>query len=230
MNIKENLHNLHNNIQNYCKESGRNVSDVKLIAVSKRKPIDSIKKALDAGQINFGENNVMEAKNKAEELADKNINWHIIGSVQTNKVKYITNFCHLLHSLDRKALVDKLQSHLEAKNKTINCLIQVNTSEEETKSGIKMSEAIEFAKYISENNRIKIKGLMTIAKNTDNEDVVRQNFRDLKIIFEDIKKLELPNFNMKELSMGMSSDYKIAIEEGATMIRVGSAIFGERNL
>lgn len=229
MKIKENLSKTISEIQDVCKSCNRDPEDVKLIVVSKRKPLKMITEAFDAGQIDFGENNVMEAKEKFEQLANDNVRWHIIGSLQTNKVKYITGFCHLLHSLDRPSLADKLQQRLEFEDKYLECLIQVNTSGEETKSGVSPERLQEFAEYVSNKNRIRVKGLMTIAENSNDDGNIRKNFSNLREIFEALKIKNIPNFDMKELSMGMSNDYKIAIEEGATMIRVGSAIFGKRD-
>lgn len=232
MTIETNLNNIRQSIEETCLKNKIAPSDVKLIAVSKRKPTKMILDAHKSGHIDFGENNVQEAKTKYEEISAAGINdikWHIIGHLQTNKVKYITKFCHLLHSLDRESLADALQKRLEHDETTMNCLIQVNTSKEDSKSGISTEEAIEFAKYVSQKDRIFVKGLMTIAENSEDEEAIRSNFRELKNLSQQISELNLPNFDMKELSMGMSKDYQIAIAEGATLIRVGSAIFGERD-
>lgn len=228
MSILENINHIRENISSACLKVGRSVSEVKLIAVSKTKPVELIKNAYDCGIVDFGENRPQEAKEKYEQLSSLNINWHLIGQVQTNKVKYITRFCYLLHSLDRIELADALQKRLEFENKEMDCLVQVNTSGEDTKSGMIPEKTIEFVKQLQNYQRLKIKGLMTIAENTDDEMRVRDNFKMLKNIFEKLRSEKFYNSEMKELSMGMSSDYEIAIEEGATMIRVGSSIFGGR--
>ena len=229
MSIKLNIDNLKNDISQICKNCGRDERDVKIIAVSKTKPVAKIKEALECGLIDFGENYVQEAQEKYNLLKEVKINWHIIGPVQSNKVKYITKFCTLLHSLDRESLAEALQKRLESENKTMDALFQINTSGEATKSGVDPAEAIKIARQISGFDRIKIKGLMTIAENSTDENSIRNNYKQLKNLFEELKVLDYPNFEMKELSMGMSGDYKIAIEEGATMVRIGSNIFGKRN-
>ncbi len=229
MEITGNIAKVKSRINEVCKNSGRNPADTKIIAVSKTKPIEDIKEAYKNGFTDFGENYIQEALDKYE-LLDKNINWHFIGALQTNKVKLLTKFPCLFHSLDRESLASTLQSRLESEDKTLDCLIQVNTSGEETKSGITPDNSINFAEFISRNcNRIKIKGLMTIAENSDDRTKIRNNFRELKELRDKIKNLNLSNFDMRELSMGMSDDFEIAIEEGATMIRIGSLIFGNRN-
>lgn len=229
MDIKLNLENLKTDISQICKSCGRDSAEIKLVAVSKTKPVELIKQAYECGVKDFGENYIQEAETKSEQLKDLDINWHVIGPVQTNKVKHITRFCSLLHSLDREALAEALQKRLEFENKTIDALIQINTSGEATKSGISPEKLFELAKYISTKDRIKIKGLMTIAENTDDENSIRRNYKQLKQLFNELKVIHYTNFDLKELSMGMSSDYKIAIEEGATLIRIGSTIFGARD-
>ena len=226
--IRDNLEKLRKEISDICHSCGRNPDDVKLLAVSKYKPEAMVKEAFNSGQIDFGENIIQEVSKKAENLKSMNLNWHIIGSVQTNKVKYITSFCNLLHSLDRTSLADALQKRLEFEGAEMNCLIQVNTSGEESKSGVEPKDLTNFAKYTSGLDRIKVKGLMTIAENTKDANAIRDNFRKLKNLFDDLKQEKLSNIKMQELSMGMSGDYKIAIEEGATIIRIGSKIFGTR--
>jgi pyridoxal phosphate enzyme (YggS family) len=206
------------------------LGDITLIAVSKTKPTEDIAEVIKCGIFDLGENKVQEALEKAEYFLNHQptIKWHLIGPVQTNKVKYLSKFCHLLHSLDRLELAEAIQKRMEFENKKIDVLIQVNTSFEDTKSGIEPEKAIELIKQISNFDRIKIKGLMTIGKNTDNMSEVRDCFKNLKELFEEAKNLNLANVTMQHLSMGMSSDYEIAIEEGANMLRVGSSIFGER--
>ncbi len=230
--ISDNIFELQKNIRAICENSGRDPNEIKLIAVSKTKPVAMIKEAIEGGVTDIGENYIQEAVEKCELLKAMNltdrIKLHFIGRVQTNKVKYLTGFCSLLHSLDREELAEALQKRLEFEGREMDALLQINTSMETTKSGVMPSEAAKIAKVISGYDRIKIKGLMTIAENSGDENNIRKNYRELKSLSEEIKLLHLPNFEIKELSMGMSGDYKIAIEEGTTMVRIGSGIFGAR--
>ena len=225
--IEQNINDLQSKIQDFTIKSGLN-KNVTLVAVSKTKPIEDIKAAFVCGVKNFGENYIQEAFEKAEILKELHLNWHFIGAVQTNKVKFLTKFCYLLHSLDRVSLADALQKRLQFENKKMNCLIQVNTSGESTKSGISPQEFDDFANYVSKLDRLNILGLMTVAENSEDKNAIRQNFKQLKNLFEAVKNKNYTNFNMQYLSMGMSGDYDIAIEEGSNMLRIGSTIFGLR--
>lgn len=229
MEISENIANLRTKVKEACKRANRNPDDIKIIAVSKTKPAEYINTAFESGITDFGENYIQEALEKYQ-LLDKKINWHFIGALQTNKVKMLMGFPCFFHSLDRQPLATEIQKRLELDNKHLDCLIQVNTSGESTKSGISPENLIEFAAFISSQcSKIRVKGLMTIAENSDDKTHIRNNFRNLKDLSDKIRSLNLENFDMEELSMGMSEDFEIAIEEGATMIRVGSLIFGKRN-
>ncbi len=201
-----------------------------LVAVSKTKPVSDIRIAYDAGQIDFGENKVQEMCDK-QPVLPKNIRWHMIGHLQTNKVKYIASYVHLIHSIDSLKLLKEVNKQGVKNNRVIECLLQMHIAEEETKFGLDpeelfgLLESDEFKKL----NNIKIMGLMGMATFTDNEAQIRKEFRSLKKLFDRVgAKYQMPNLAMKELSMGMSSDYRIAIEEGSTLIRVGSKIFGPR--
>jgi len=229
MTISKNIGKLEKEIGQICTASGRKPSEVRLVAISKTKPVEMIREAFKAGIRDFGENYINEVMEKAEFLKDIDIKWHFVGSVQTNKVKYLTRFCSLLHSMDRIELAEALQKRLEFEDKTMEVLIQVNTSGEATKSGMAPHLTVDFARHISAFDRIKVKGLMTIAENSGGEVEIRKNFRDLKRLYEEIKVLDIPGFEMEHLSMGMSGDYKIAVEEGATILRIGSSIFGKRS-
>ncbi len=229
MDIKNNIIKLKQDLNSICAECGRNPHEIEIIAVSKTKPVEMIKQAYEAGINNFGENYIQEAIEKAGVLSEyKYINWHFIGNLQSNKVKYLTQFCTMFHSLDRFSLAEALHKRLEQENKSMDVLIQVNTSGEKTKSGVAIENALELAKQVSTLNRLRIRGLMTIAENSEDENAIRKNYRDLKKLFDELKSLDLPHSEIHYLSMGMSGDYKIAIEEGATMIRIGSNIFGAR--
>jgi pyridoxal phosphate enzyme (YggS family) len=205
--------------------------DVRLVAVSKTKPNKDILSLYDEGHRIFGENKVQELVTKAEELP-KDIEWHMVGHLQRNKVKYIAPFVSLIHAVDSIKLLRAIEKEGEKNNRIIECLLQAHIAEEETKFGFSEKEILETIQEEEVRNfkHVKIKGLMAMATFTDNLEKVRKEFKKLKAIFEKIKTMpgyEGPDFN--ELSMGMSNDYKIAIEEGATLIRIGSIIFGERN-
>lgn len=221
MSISANINSITGEIPRSCK----------LIAVSKTQPVEKIKDAYDAGHRIFGENKVQELVPKYEALP-KDIEWHMIGHLQGNKVKYIAPFVHWIHSVDSLKLLEEINKQALKANRTIQCLLQVHIAEEETKYGFSESEIQDLisSKAFSPFHNVRILGLMGMATFTDNKDQIRKEFRSLKILFEKLKVIDLPeNVSMRELSMGMSGDYRIAAEEGSTMIRVGTAIFGERN-
>jgi pyridoxal phosphate enzyme (YggS family) len=204
--------------------------DCKLIAVSKTYPVERIKEAYEAGQRIFGENKVQEMTEKYD-LLPKDIQWHLIGHLQSNKVKYVAPFVHLIHSVDSLKLLQEINKQGEKNNRIIPCLLQLHIAEEETKFGLSFTEAEELLNSVELTalKNILISGLMGMATNTDNQEQIRKEFRQLKNFFEQQKKQVLKsNVQLTELSMGMSSDYKIALEEGSTMVRIGSAIFGAR--
>ena len=228
-NIKCNMIDIKNKIDKACELSNRNKEEVTLIAVSKTVDVDAIKEAINSGATDFGENKPQELARKFETISD-DVNWHLIGSLQTNKVKYIIDKVYMIHSIDRLSLCDEIQKRAEKIGKTINCLIQVNISKEESKHGILEEDAIDFVKTIAKNYpNIRIKGLMTMAPNTDDKELVRSVFKGLKDLAIKIDKENIENISMDELSMGMSNDFEIAVEEGATFVRVGTSIFGQRN-
>jgi pyridoxal phosphate enzyme (YggS family) len=232
--IEDNLIKLRRKTEKICKSCGRNSSEIHLIAVSKTFPVEAVASALDFNQLDFGENKVQELLGKQKALEDRILNWHLIGHLQTNKVKYIVPFVYLIHSVDSYKLALRIHSEAVKLNKTVKCLIQVNTSGEDQKSGCSVSETLKIVKEISALDNVKVRGLMTIAKMITNRkdenerEIVRQNFSTLKNLFDDIKSMDIPKTDMKYLSMGMTQDYDIAIEEGSNMLRIGSAIFGER--
>ncbi len=202
----------------------------KLIAVSKTKPVGTIMEAYDAGLRVFGENKAQELAIKQKSLPD-DIQWHMIGHLQRNKVKLIAPFVHLIHAVDSSRLLREINKHGEKNKRTINCLLQVHIATEEAKFGFNENELLDLINdsELATFNSIKIQGLMGMATFTNNMDEIRIEFRKLKNLLDRIKTMNLPqNVNMQELSMGMTNDYAVAIEEGSTMIRVGTAIFGER--
>lgn len=228
MSIKDNIISIKQNIDNIKKESNRQ-EDVNLMAVTKTVDVDKVLEAIDAGITDIGENKPQELARKYEIIGDK-VRYHLIGTLQTNKVKYIIDKAYMIHSLDRIALCEEIQKRAEKIDKNINCLVQVNISKEESKHGLEEEAVIDFVKNVSANYKnIHIKGLMTMAPFIDDDEEIRKVFKSLKNLSLKINDLNLPNIEMDTLSMGMSHDYKIAIEEGATIIRVGTSIFGQRN-
>ncbi|MGB9696288.1 MAG: YggS family pyridoxal phosphate-dependent enzyme [Ignavibacteria bacterium] len=224
--LKTNYENLLSNVNQICTETGRNFNDITIVAISKTFPVENIKMLYELGHIHFGENKVQELKEKYQNLTDTNIKWHLVGHLQTNKVKYIVPFITLIHSVDNIKLALEINKQAQKLNRTIDILVQVNTSDEPQKSGITPSETKSLCKEISKLEYLRLKGLMTIGMFTDNEAIIRDNFRTLANLYKDLET-EFKDF--RYLSMGMTSDYRIAIEEGANILRIGSAIFGERS-
>ena len=226
--LTENVIEVEKNIQAACDRTGRSREEVRLIAVSKTKPVSDIEEVLTTGILDYGENKVQELSDKYDVLP-KNIRWHMIGHLQRNKVKYLIGKTVLIHSVDSLRLAEQIE-HEAAKADTImNVLIEVNVAGEESKFGTTCNEAIELVRAVAALKHVKIKGLMTIAPFTDNPEDNRIYFKKLKRLSVDIKSKNIDNVDMDELSMGMTGDYEVAIEEGATMVRVGTGIFGERN-
>ncbi len=216
------------NINNLKKEIGD--AEVKLIAVSKTKPAEILLEAYNAGQRVFGENNVQELVEKQEQLP-KDIEWHLIGHLQTNKVKYIASFISLIHSVDSIKLLQEIDRQAAKNKRVIDCLLQIYIADEETKFGLGFDEAIELlrSEEFSNLKNIRIIGVMGIATNTENPKQLKDEFYELHTFFDGLKtSFFRKEDSFKELSIGMSADYKIAIEEGSTMVRVGSLIFGQR--
>lgn len=224
----ENYENVLHEVQESCKKSGRESKEVTLIAVSKTKPVSDIKELYDYGVREFGENKVQELCDKYEELP-KDIKWHMIGHLQRNKVKYIVDKVSLIHSVDSVRLAQTIDEEAGKKHVTANILIEVNVAEEESKFGLKCGEVLDVVKEIAKFDHIRIRGLMTIAPFVENEENNRIYFQKLKKLAVDINSKNIDNVCMDILSMGMTGDYHTAIEEGATYVRVGTGIFGERN-
>lgn len=226
--LKENLDQVMKNIKAACEKSGRSTDEVTLIAVSKTKPLSDIEELVTYGIQEFGENKVQELTDKYENISTK-VNWHLIGHLQTNKVKYIVDKACLIHSVDSVHLAEAINKEAVKKSVICNILIQVNIAKEDTKFGIDAEEIYDFIDKIKDFQNIKVKGLMTIAPFVENAEDNRIHFRNLYQLLLDIKSKNIDNIDMNILSMGMTNDYMIAIEEGATMVRVGTGIFGERN-
>jgi len=228
MKILTNYTSLNEKIKEVCERAGRSPDEITIVAVSKTFPFTRIIDLNTAGHMNFGESKIREMRDKYYNISFQysgKINWHMVGHLQTNKVKDIIAFIHLIHSVDSYNLAEVIDSTAKKINKKVDVLIQVNTSNEEQKYGVSPEDAETLCKQISLLDNVNVKGLMTIAKLTEDRDEIRSNFRTLKEIFDKIKP-EFPDFQY--LSMGMTNDYDIAIEEGSNMLRIGSAIFGER--
>ncbi len=218
MSIKENLELLKKELPTH----------VRLVAVSKTKPIEILQKAYDAGQRVFGENKAQELAAKYE-ILPKDIEWHFIGHMQTNKVKYIAPFVNLIHSVDSYKVMAEINKQAIKNDRVINCLLQFHIAEESTKFGLNMKEAAELIKLKKSFDNIRFVGVMGMATFTDNTAQIRREFKQLYSYFETLKETYFKHNEMfKEVSMGMSGDYKIAIEEGSTMVRIGTKIFGKR--
>ena len=223
MSIAVNLENIKRNIELSCKEAGRSSGDVKIIAVTKKRTAQEINEAISLGICDIGENRVQELLEKYEKVT-KGVRWHLIGTLQTNKVKYIADKVYMIHSVDSIKLAEEINRRCEKIGKIMNILIEVNSGEE-NKGGISYDEADDFVKKVSSFKNLCIKGLMTMAPLGADEDVLKKVFSDLYNLSVDIASKKYDNVFMEELSMGMSSDYTVAIREGATMIRPGRSLF-----
>src|SRR5436190_11103014 len=203
--------------------------NVTLVAVSKTKPVADLMEAYNAGQRIFGENKIQEMAEKWEQMP-KDIQWHMIGHVQTNKVKFMAQFVSLVHGVDSLKLLQEIDKQAKKHNRTIDCLLQVYIAEEESKFGLDENELNEILDFVQNGNlkNIRIVGLMGMATFTDNQNLIKKEFLHLKSIFDSVKSLQTPNYQLQTISMGMSGDYQLAIECGSNMVRIGSSIFGHR--
>ena len=225
--IKENIAEVEKKVAAACERSGRKREDVLLLAVSKTIDVDRIKEAVDCGLTSLGENKVQEIMDKYDAMGP-DVKWHLIGHLQTNKVKYIIDKVEMIHSVESLKLAEEISKRAEAKGVTANILLEVNVADEESKFGIKVDECEEMVRKISVLPNITIRGLMTVAPFVENPEENRGYFRQLKQLLVDINSKKIDNVNMEVLSMGMTGDYEVAIEEGATIVRVGTGIFGAR--
>ena len=226
--LKDQLQEVEKRIQAACDRAGRKREEVTLIAVSKTKPVETLQEAYDLGVRIFGENKVQELTAKYEALP-KDIHWHMIGHLQTNKVKYIIDKAELSHSVDSLKLAETIEKEAAKHDLIADILVEVNVAEEESKFGMKMEEVIPFVEKVSAFPHVRVRGLMTIAPFVEDPEENRSIFADLHKLYIDIKKKNHDNDTVSVLSMGMTNDYEVAIEEGATMVRVGTGIFGARN-
>lgn len=228
MDIVANFKKVNNNIKEALEKSTRDNKNVSLIVVTKNRTIEEIENITNSNHFVLGENRVQELRDKYDHLP-KEVEWHLIGHLQKNKVKYITDKVSLIHSLENYELAEEINKRMEKLERCMDCLVQVNISHEETKFGLTAEETIPFIEKVSKLPWVRIKGLMTMAPHAENPEDVRPVFREAYELFTKIKKAEIPNVSMEKLSMGMSNDYQIAVEEGANIVRVGSAIFGPRD-
>jgi len=226
--IEENLSQLRARIFRACEKVKRNPQDVKIVAVTKNVSVEKIKQAIDCGIEIVGENKVQEAQTKYGQI-DKKVSWHLVGHLQTNKVKKALEIFEMIQSVDSLKLAEEIDKRAKEKNDVLPVLIEVNTSDEATKYGVKPELTEQVIREIRKLENIKIKGLMTMAPLIDDKEKVRQSFRNLRKTYEKMKNLKVPNLELEYLSMGMSSDFEEAIEEGSNMLRIGTAIFGPRS-
>lgn len=225
--VTQQFHEIEKRVLDACMRSGRRPEDVTLIAVSKTKPVKMLTQAYEAGARDFGENKVQEILEKEPQLPG-NIRWHMIGHLQTNKVRQIVGRTCLIHSVDSVKLAQEIQKESVKKNLITDVLLEVNVAEEESKFGFRLEETEDALKQISQLSNVRVCGLMTIAPFVSNAEENRQVFRKLNEFYVDMKSKNIDNVNMNVLSMGMTGDFEVAIEEGATMVRVGTGIFGAR--
>ena len=226
--VAENLAQVQKNIEESCGNVNRDPGEVTLIAVSKTKPVEMLREAYDAGARVFGENKVQEIVDKYDHMPS-DVKWHMIGHLQRNKVKYIVDKVAMIHSVESFRLAETIEKEAAKKNVTVPILIEVNVAQEESKYGLKPEEVLPFIEEIADFSHIQIKGLMTIAPYVENAEENREIFRELKKLSVDIAAKNINNVTMSVLSMGMTGDYMVAVQEGATMVRVGTGIFGARN-
>jgi pyridoxal phosphate enzyme (YggS family) len=226
--IAENVQHVRERIQKACERGRRDPQGVLLIAVSKTFDATKVREAVESGAVDIGENFAQELQEKRTALNDPSIRWHFVGHLQSNKVKYIADFIHLIHSVDHWSVAEEIDKRAAKVRRVINALVEVNTSGEQTKFGVRPESALEFVKSVAQLKNLKLKGLMTIGPFLPHPEESRPAFQRLHALRDEIRDAGIENVEMTELSMGMTQDFEVAIEEGATMIRVGTAIFGPR--
>ena len=226
--VKENVEIVKNRIRDLCFRCGRKPEDVLLLGVSKTFGIDTIREAVAADLFDLGENYAQELLEKQTHLNDNRIRWHFIGHLQSNKVKNIAEYIHLIHSVDNERLAEEIQKKAERYGRSIDVLVEVHTTDEATKYGVPPERTPELVKCISRFDRVHVQGLMTMGPFSDDPNDSRPSFRQLMEIGAQITREGIENVSMRHFSMGMSHDYGVAIEEGATIVRIGTAIFGQR--
>ena len=226
--LEDNIARVQERIAAACRRAGRQPEDVKMVAVSKTVPPDHIRAAYDAGLRDFGENRVQEANAKRAALSDLTVTWHLVGHLQTNKAKLARELFHCVHSLDSLRLAQKLDEAAVCSGDRLPVLIEVNLGEEQTKSGVREQDVLALAEQVGRLSTLELSGLMVLPPFFEDPEQARPFFRRLREMARTIESASLPGVSMRELSMGMSHDFEVAVEEGATMVRVGTAIFGRR--
>lgn len=229
--ICQNLEQLKNRIKKACDKAGRDPDNITLVAVSKLKPVEDIKEAFGCGQIHFGENRAKELQDKMETYDEEQIQWHMVGNLQTNKIKYMVDRVNWIHSIEKPKYLREIEKRASRIDRVINTLIQINISGEEQKSGCEPGDLKDILKYAGGLDHVRVRGLMGMATFVDPEEMekVRPEFQLLRKLRNEHREWESESVQLDELSMGMTNDLEVAIEEGSTMVRVGRAIFGERN-
>ncbi len=228
MSIKENIEEILKRTAAAAVRSGRNPEDITVIAVSKTVDAERAREAVKGGLINLGENRVQELVSKYDQLSDIDVKWHLIGNLQKNKVKYIIDKATLIHSVENIELANEINKRAQKNNIISNVLIELNIGEEESKFGLDEENTYSFVKAMEQFENIKVLGLMTVAPFSENPEDIRWVFKKMKGIYDKISGMKLKNTEMKYLSMGMTNDFEIAIEEGANIVRIGTAVFGAR--
>mgnify|MGYP001190367509 CR=1 FL=1 len=226
--VQENYRRIEERVAAACRRCGRERSEVTLIAVSKTKPVSMIRELMDIGVRDFGENHAQELVSKTEEITEP-LNWHFIGNLQRNKVKYVVGRACLIHSVNSLKLAEEIEKEAARKHRKERILVEVNIASEDTKTGISGEEAVALVKAAAALPDLTVCGLMAVAPPTDRPEENRRYFREMRLLRDKLAAMQLPGTDIRELSMGMTGDFEIAIEEGATLVRVGTAIFGARN-
>ncbi len=226
--IRENIEEIRRRIESACLRSGRHPNEVTLLAVSKTFSAAVVEEAVEAGLADVGENYVQELLEKKEALKNQDVRWHFIGHLQSNKVKYVAEWIHLVHALDNVHLARELDKRAAQAQRTLDVLVEVNTTDEQSKFGVSPGKTVEFVESLAEFSHIQVAGLMTIGPFLPDPEGSRPMFRTLRLLKEEIATLNQLNVTMHHLSMGMTGDFEVAIDEGATIVRIGTAIFGKR--
>jgi pyridoxal phosphate enzyme (YggS family) len=226
--VAENVETIKKRIGEVCGRCGRRPEDVLLVGVSKTFGVDSIRKAAESGLFDIGENYAQELLEKRNNLNDERIRWHFIGHLQSNKVKYIIDYIHLVHTVDSERVAEELQKRAQKAGRSVNVLVEVHTTDEATKYGVQPAVTVDLVKRLSKFSRVKVLGLMTMGPFSDDPEDSRPSFQQIADLRSAIEHEGIENVSMQHLSMGMTHDFEVAIEEGATIVRIGTAIFGER--
>lgn len=227
--ICQNLETVRDRINKACSRAGRDPDEITLVAVSKTKPVEDVLKAYECGQIHFGENRAKQLQDKMDAIEQEEIQWHMVGPLQTNKIKYMVERVNWIESVPKEKTLREIEKRASRIGRTINTLVQVNISKEDQKSGCMPAELTDILEYAQGYEYTVVRGLMGIASLVEDPEEVRSEFRLLRELLEEHKSYECENIQLDQLSMGMTNDLEVAVEEGSTMVRVGRAIFGERN-